>query len=408
MKRIIFINDGAKYSNWGIQACSEGLKKILDITLEGADLRPLSHSWLHKKYAWDPMLMGRYLLNRESRVANRFIPEHLIYPKIADEFSHCARMWTRGEGGPGSSVFIREVENGAHAVVFNAEGSTYKNNAGAIKGLFLLWLAKKYYNIPSYFMNGSVSLTPVDSVLPAIARKVFGEIDSVIVREPKSELNISEFFPELRIHMAPDSAFQIQVRPDERLTKASVTKKPYFCFSLSMLPNDITKRGKESSLIKLIRKLQRLIPNSVMLAKDREDQILQLVARETKSSFVGANHDYNDIISILSNAEFLLSGRYHHLIFSCIAGCPSIPLRSSSHKNDGLAEMLSGIMCKAFDPTNLEENSDLIIKEAEKILNQRESLGQKCTLMAERLRIDSLRQGPVSYTHLTLPTILRV
>ena len=46
--RVLILNDGSDYENWGIQACIDGIKHILgDCTIDS-----VKHANLHQKYSF--------------------------------------------------------------------------------------------------------------------------------------------------------------------------------------------------------------------------------------------------------------------------------------------------------------------------------------------------------------------
>lgn len=394
-KTVLILNDGSQYENWGIKACIDGLKNILKNTLGHFEMIGMPHSYMHKKYSWEPFVFKRKLFNERSRITRRFFKEYHALPRIADEFEYVADLWLAGKGGDGAKHFLDMMEN-VDVVIFNAEGSTYRDNIGAIKGLFILWFSKTKLNKQAYFLNGSVTLTLVDSILPAMVNKVFKVLDGVAVREPYSYKNILEFYPGLtNIKMYPDSVFSLSVdnlKISDKVQRLDFLDKDFFCFSLSMLPMDYRRSRSKSSLVYIINELKKIVPHAVLLAKDVEDQILKDVAKDTNSIFVGADFDYLDVMSVLSKAKFLFSGRYHHLIFATKVGCPSIPIASSSHKIHGFSLLFKDIMPKPIDATNIWEESDVVVESVKNIL-KRKNIREEYLTRAKELQSDSLGHG---------------
>jgi hypothetical protein len=366
-EKILVLNDGSKYENWGIKACIDGVKNIF-----GDDIVGIPHSYMHKKYNIDPVIKGRKLFNENSRIAKKFFKEYHRLPKVSDEFEFFADLWCEGNGGYGANDFIKTIES-VDVIIFNAEGSTYRDNIGALKGLFMIWLAKTRFNKKTYFINGSVTLTDVDSTLPAMIHKVFSVIDGVTVRERVSKRNILTFYPDLesKIEVAADSVFSLAVEDSPLKIKPKFFSEEYFCFSLSMLPMDYKQTKSRSSLVALINELKKIVPVPVLLAKDVEDQILKDLSIETGAVFIGADYNYQEVMEVLSGAKFLLSGRYHHLIFASKVGCPMIALNTSSHKIKGLCEYFENLVKPPFDPTNLWLEKDDILLEAARIVKDK-------------------------------------
>lgn len=386
--KVLILNDGSQYKNWGIRACIDGLKKIF--FQDGSfEVETLSHQFMHKKYSFEPKIFGKKIFLEGSR-ATKFLPEFHVLPKIADEFEYVFNLWKTGKGGAGVKVFFDAIEE-IDWVVFNAEGSVYRNNIGAIKGLFMLWVASKLGKKVA-FMNGSVTLTLVDSVLPAMVHKVFNICDFVGVREPVSKQNIIDFYPELesQIEVFPDSAFVLNKRSTD-IKVLDFLNQDFWVFSKSMLPMDYSLTGGESNLVELILEIKKIVPNLVIMAKDVEDQNLQKVAKLTNSYFIGDNYSYDQIFTILRKAKFIISGRYHHLIFSTMVGCPPIPLTTSSQKIHGLQKFFHEKMHTPFDATYLQNEKSKILQEVGKILSDN-SLRAWYESRSSQLKQDSLNQ----------------
>ena len=375
--RVLILNDGSEYENWGIQACIDGLKHILG----DCSISTIRHSHLHQKYSFDPKIFGKKIFNQDSRIANKFFTEYLKTPKVADEIEYFCDLWERGHGGPGSYEIVWALSS-TDVVVFNAEGSTYRKNIGAFRSLFLLYYAKTRLQKKSFFVNGSVTLSDVDATLPAYIEKIFHCIDGVCVREPKSARSIQEFTSFRDISVIPDSVFSL--RP--QISDSAVTDG--FCFSLSMLPMQRYPIDKTNPIVNLVLNLSDKLGSCKFLAKDVEDQYLEKLAGLTGSHFLGKNFDYTTIEYELSRSKFLISGRYHHLIFALKVGCPVIPLKSSSHKIDGLMEFYKGLLPLPFDPTNLRTETSKILEYVDSFMST--DVRQKIRERSDDLREQAL------------------
>lgn len=395
--RILLINDTADHDNWGSNACAEALRRILAAEVPGAELDPLPSRWIGRKYTWDPFVGGRRLLNQDSFLHRLLLKPQVRLPNVADAFEALAADWQAGRGGPGASEVLPRLA-AADAVVFNAEGSTYRNNYTCMKSLFLLWLARSVFGKPAFFLNGSVTLTDVDPILPGVLRKVFPALDGVTVREPNSLRMVERYVPGVRAELAPDSVFAFG--PDEAAAgrgeaqriRAQLGGKPYFCFSLSMLPMDFSRR--DSAGREALQRLREVVPQAVLMARDHGDQFLRDVASEAGAVFMGPNATFRDVMGVLAGASFLFSGRYHHIIMGAIVGCPSIALTSTSPKVEGLCELLGADLVHApFDPTWMTPEINTIVGEARRILERGPSLRDACSARAAALRPQTARMG---------------
>ena len=391
--KILILNHGSLCQNWGLQACTEGLLHIIAKENIDVDFIQFDHAYMHRRYSFEPRFFGgKKLFAYNSRVAKRYFPVFHVLPRVADEFEYTSDLWLQGEGGRGADEFL-EKARGTDAVIFNAEGSTYRdNNICALKGLFMLWFAKTKLGKRSLFLNGSVTLTRVDATLPAMVKKVFSAIDMAAVREPDSYQNILHYYPELegKIRMFPDSTYALEL--DQRtLEDLKFLDLDFFALSLSMLPVDFRKTRDTSSLVHMLQELKKIVPNAVLLGKDKEDQILEDVARLTGSFFVGPSYDYQSVLHILKCAKFICSGRYHNAIFATKVGCPVIPMHTSSQKIYGLASLFNGIMPKPIDPTDLWNDEKWVLHHARAILEQGDSLRTAYKERAAELREEALR-----------------
>jgi polysaccharide pyruvyl transferase WcaK-like protein len=374
MKKILVLNEGGDFSNWGIQAATDGIVKILNEKIEGVELNYLPHSVFQNNYEYDPVFFGKRLFNRNSRVASYLFKEYIPIPKVADEFEWFSDLWLKKKSTK-TVLKIIELIKKSDVVVYNAEGSTYRNNRTALRALFILWLAESKMGKKSYFLNGSVTITTVDPIIPAFINKTFSTISGVSVREPISKKNILEYFPSLekKVQVIPDSAFSVSVKDlgiSEKVEKLDL-RTDYFCFSTSMLPIDYKESKMNSSIVNLLSEMKNKVGNIFILAKDIEDQFLKNVAIKIGAIFIGPDYSYQDVIYILSKSKFLFSGRYHHLIFATKVGVPVIPMNTTSHKIIGLHELFPNIMPYPIDPTNLWVEKDKVLEYMLDILEKR-------------------------------------
>jgi len=401
MTKILFLNDTIDYDNWGAHACTEWLKTIIKDTIPDVNFINILSHWTTDEFYRLPWWKGGAVENRRRRIIGRFSKHILFLPKIADDFEYVADQWCNGEGGPFAQEFLSKLKQ-SDAVVFNAEGATYNNNSSAIRCLFALWLTVKRFQKPAFFTNGSVTLTRVYPVLNAMVQRTFSRITSVSVREPCSLENARKWIPGVDVMMFPDSVFYSALQknlknnnePNAFLER--LKGKEYFCFSLSMLISTIggfrTADIDKTALYNLIMSLKKLVPNAVLMAKDRMDQaIIKDLVKATSSIYFGPEHHYSELASLYQNARFMISGRFHHLILATIAGCPAIPFRTTSHKVDGLCRLVQPLLGEPFDPTWVQPVIGEITEKAREAIAEGEDLRQR--LRDKALELGSLSAG---------------
>ncbi len=401
MKTILLLNDTSDHGNWGSVAGAEALKGIIARTCPDARIESIASKWTTRRFRQLPGRLGGGVYWKRKRILDRFSMPFRFTPSVVDEFELMADEWLRGGGREATEELLIKLR-GADAVVFHAEGSTYRNNVSAIRCLFALWVARTRLDTPAVFLNGSVTLTVVDPVLPAMVAKTFRAIDGVAVREPCSQRNVKRWIPDIDAELIPDSVFSFSpvqadtVGAHARRLLERLEGNPFFCLSLSMLqsmqPGYMSFGAGRSSMYALVQALKRLVPRPVLLARDPMDQkIIRELAKATDAEFVGPEFHFRDLQAVFARSTFLVSGRYHHLILATISGCPGIPLRTSSHKVDGLCELLGGELGEPFDATDLWTNKDAIVERARDILGDQEKRERLAAMATEfRSRVDRL------------------
>ena len=401
MPKLLVLNDTRDQPNWGSQACAQALVDILAERVPGAEIETYTSTWMFGQYRIRRWGGGEpYRRRRPGRVERRLTRQYDIVPHVVDEFEFVAERWLSGEAGPDARQYVTDLQR-VDAVIFNAEGSTYRANHVAKLAMFMLWLARTRFGLPSFFLNGTVALTDIDRTLPGMVRRAFPLLDGITVREPRSQRNVAQYVAGAPAELVPDSVFVYgpdlarDAGPDVRALLDRLGDEPYFVFSSSMLPIDFVRTLGESSLVQLLRALKEVVPNAVLTAKDVGDQWLQRVAAMTDSHFFGPDQSYADLAALLERAAFLVSGRYHNIIMGSIVGCPAVPLTSTSPKVDGLCELLEGLVGEPFDVTDLRANTDAIVEAAREHLRRGESRRRELRDLASRLRGATGRMGDI-------------
>ena len=376
----------------------DGLYRILRRAAPSASIRPIPSHWLldtsHGLGAFNNGGAGL----RQLRAA---------YPAVADQFEFVAEEWLRGRGGPGAEELLSRFQ-AADLVVLNGEGSVYRTNLSAIRELFIAWLCKYHLGIPTIFVNGTVHLTDVMPILPAMVRKTMPVLDAVAVREPKSLRNLAHYAPWVEVQLIPDSAFAL-TSEDARVTSLSgfirsrIGDRPYFCFDPGPMPID-HRPGRRSALYRLINALKDVTAEAVFVRNGPADGYIEEIARETNSLYIGTLVDYREWMTVVRDAQFLLTGRYHNAILAAIMGCPSMTLGSSSHKVHGACEMLE-IVGTPYDGTDLVSQMSSIADHAEHYVRQRADFHDRLTSICERRRADTMELSSLIRKVLRAPDV---
>ena len=380
--KIILLNDTIDLENWGGQAGAYILKQIMEKNNPNYKIVSITYKQITKNYYKIKFIKNHIFEFETSNVLTRISELFEYYPRTADEYDYYARKWLRGEAGPFIKNFLKLLPE-VKTIFYNGEGSVYRNNNTAKKALFMLWFARMYYNVPFVFLNGTVHLPDTDPILPAMVKKTFNKAEKVFVRENYSLRNLQCNFPTLNINMVPDSAFLLHSTSNNYNVRSNFDlfshnlKEPYVCLSIPVhitkLPGFYTLENNLSGINLLIEKLKKLGRDVVIMGKEYQEQFLFQVAKDNKCLYFGQEYNYEELIKLLSNADFLISGRYHHIIFASIVGCPVIPFRSSSFKIDGLWELLEmNNFCSVYDFSNLRDDMQNIVETIEKLIKERE------------------------------------
>jgi len=382
---VVLLNDCRDQVNLGANALIEGMIEILQRSLPNATILPIPSHWLIEAEYLDSFVNDGVGLH-QPRVA---------FPYVCDQFETVADEWMAGRGGPDVDQYLRRFA-AADLVVVNGEGSLYRRNQSAVRELFLAWLCKTRLGVPTIFANGSSHLTDVDPLLPPMARKSFGALDAVAVREPPSYRNLRHYAPDVDVKYFPDSAFVFtkdHAREGSTVPKlrAEIGPEPHFYFDPSPMPMD-DRGGVESALYQMITALQRVVPKAVFVSTGPADDYVERTARETGSVFVRI-YDYREWMSLIADAQFLVTGRYHNAILGAIMGIPSITFASASHKVHGACEMLEGLVGSPYDPTDLRPRLRAIEEQARSYMQNRDHLRDRLQEVCGRRRAGALGIG---------------
>ena len=385
--KVLLLNDCRDQVNYGSNALVDGLIEVLVTRMPNATLLPIpSHGLIDTAGGFGAFVDdGRGL---------RQLPA--LYPSVADQFESTADAWLEGRGGRGADVLLERLRD-VDLVVLNGEGSIYRTNLSAVRELFIAWLAKERLHIPTVFVNGSIHLSGVLAVLPAMVRKTFPRLDAVAVREAPSLRNLAEHAPGIDARLFPDSAFALTAdlarsTPAVRAIREEIGPQPFFCFDPGTMPID-DRDDEDSTLHRVISALKGVAPGAVFVASGPADRYIERIAGETGSLYVESIVDYREWMALVADAEFVVTGRYHNAILAAIVGCPSITFGSTTHKVHGACEMLEGAIGAPYDGTDLRPNLDALVAQARDFTRERQDLAVRLREICERRRGEVLELG---------------
>lgn len=383
---VLVINDSRDQINYGAEALVEGLLHILRVALPNHTTRVIPSHWLDEAGIPSAFHSGASL---------EFPGESALWPAVADQFECIADEWLAGRGGKGAAAYLDTLE-AVDIVVLNGEGSIYRTNISAVRELFLAWFAKTRLGIPTLFLNGTVQLTLIMPVLPAMVRKTFKALDAVAVRGPYSLRNVQEFVPDVAVRLFPDSALALPVEIESPSTGvealfSQLGRSDFFSFDPGPMTIDY-RFGKRSSLFRMITEVKRLGLQAVMVVSGpSEAAMLKQLAADTGSIYLEQQPSYRDLMAVLARAKFQISGRNHNLLLGSRVGCPAIAIASISHKVHGVCEQLR--FGAPYDGTDLWSHIESITADAANIVSRGVTLRDDIRSHAARLAAESFEMG---------------
>lgn len=387
---LLLLNDCGDQDNFGTEALMDGLAVIFSETISAARFRSIPSHWVMDASAFSSAFPDGGKNLRQPAPA---------FPVVVDQFDEIADEWQTGRGGPGVSEYLAKLK-GIDLVILNGEGSIYRTNLSAIRELFLVWFAKTRLGIPAIFVNGTVHLTDVVPILPAMVRKVFGVLDAVAVREPFSLRNLRTHTPDIPVRLIPDAAFvhtadQASAAGAVTAVRKQLGGRGYFCYDPGPMTVD-NRTPKRSAEHLLISELKGIVSQAVLIPSPpvlRHVEELARIADETDSIYAGKLRDYREYMALVRDAEFVVSGRHHDTIFAAITGCPTIALAGASHKVHGVCELLDGLVGTPYDSTDFRSNIEAIKRRAGDYVSNQHTLRPALQGKAHELGEATLEMG---------------
>jgi len=400
---VLLINDNSAHLNWGAQATPPALRAILNKALAGSSISVRSNAWLKRSYRrMKPPLGGTFFRTDVRTIFKPFLNRASVptsfYPRVADDFDYWAEAFMAGRGGPQAREFLASAGE-ADVVVYNGENSIYRNTEEGCRGVFLLWFAKKYLKKPACIVNHTAHLDDVKPILSSMVKLAYPELDLVAVREPCSLENLRALgIPNAELY--PDVVFAL--RPDDYPRKgfenwrarSGLGDQPYFCISGSGLPMSAPKGSWEGGVAALARRLKKLGCQAVLVAKDPWCEFFRDVAKRTDSVYFGPEHHFSELWPLFENAQFLVTGHYHYVIFASMVGCPFVPLSVNNHKMRGVCRHLGWHRTEPFDATSLLTCGAQIEEEARRLSAERPRMIAFLLEKSLRLATEAWKLGP--------------
>lgn len=388
MTTVLLVNDTSDQNNWGCLATTFALKKLLADNVIDLSLEVITLNQLRKRFRVTklPRSRGRifeydsgnphkpFRGNKLSQYVSRVLSEAIeFFPSVSDEFDSVATAWLNGNGGPVGNDAIEKIKN-ADVVIFNGEGSLYENALKGQRPLFLMYLAKKYFDKPCFIVNHSAHFKSSTPVLLSMARTVYPLMERILVREPYSQRNLKELV-HIDAEVVPDALFSLTFDDNTPLPFLDrLQGEKYICIGATSLAGT-TKWQPIDAYSTLVEEFQALGFKVVLVAKDKPDMFLSSVAQSTGGAlFFGPSHSFADLYKLLSKSRLFVSGRYHPSIIAAMAGCPLLALSANMHKMEGLYELFDYPIRQTFDYFRLSSLVEDIVQSGKTLMGTYEEI----------------------------------
>ena len=230
----------------------------------------------------------------------------------------------------------------------------------------ILRMAKKYGLKIAVYANGIGPIVSENN--KARVKEALKLADSISLRDSDSFLWVKSLYPERKIRLTFDPAILTES------AKRTFPYENYFVIAPKKTFPDCTENL--TKLIRLLSEKTGLRPVVVSMYDDQDLNYAKKISSWTNAAFCDLQRA-EDGISLLENAELLISSRLHGLVYATAAACPML-----GYSDDGkLFSYLDyiGFGCEDEVPCGVfvGENADFALECALKILSERKTCREK-------------------------------
>jgi len=230
--------------------------------------------------------------------------------------------------------FVGQVQK-SEAVVFNGGGLCADHLTRYLPAHLLEIDVALQLGKPVYFVNYTYDLSDADAI--EMFRRVAAQARLHILREPGSCSRLASLgIPAERIVASVDAAFFADL---PALAGAADVAR-----SEGIQPGSIavTLRGDRAApvsqhvaLVQALQQFQRPLW-FVDTCRTQDEKIYRAICRRHDIRRLSKQYDHATLVQLLRSFDAVVSDRYHMAVFCMQAGCPIVPLRSSTAKTKGL------------------------------------------------------------------------
>lgn len=417
MKKLLFVGDLRNANNYGAVATSEAMIKII-----GSINKPFETKYIDYRSLYSPTPSNGFPPYRKDTkltlksVCGRYIPAPVkktlkqvlkkegqstkdYYPYKYNQYEDYYSLMKDGN----IMQYEKKMLEWADIVIINGEGNIVhgtdnqgKYRMGARYILFMAWLAKKKFNLPTLMVNHTVD--PANCNAFEMIENIYPLLDKVFVRE-KLSIGVLAQHGVTNVEFVPDALFTFNPdfetwKPSEYLSKAIDFNKPYICLgdssgfknAYSGVSWDVSKVMNE-----LVKALKGICPQIVFVSGNTDLNSIK------KMGIAGVNINncpYQDLIQVLHRASIFISGRWHASILSCIANTPILLWGADSHKTRSLYPLMD-YKYRFFEVSTLPVNIEELVEESRRIIANSEKIKKTLRKKVSEYSMLARRNGEV-------------
>jgi len=391
-RTFLLVSDMTSRMNWGARGASLALQEMLDDIC--GSLRTLPGSYADEGQVLIdsvlPETVARPLLYRRGRN-----PLFDLYFRLEESMGmrfdyvqphpgKSAQNIIEHSRKDGIAPIYRSVDDADEVVIDGNGDLIFKENPGRIVrfNLAIVELANQLQK-PVHYINSIFSDCPAtgrNDFLFDRAVEALQKCETVSLRDPVSVRLAERDAPELDVEYTPDSLFHWYERsqdarenlpasgdyavayPREHPSRFGAMRfdEPYLCVSGGSRAA-WNPEAAVAPYVRLVKELQHLAPAVYLTPAGSGDSFLYDVAEATDTPIIPAETPIRMAGAILSEAQTLVTGRYHPAILASLGGTPCVFLGADSHKTRSLQDVLCYDETRLFSalPT-AEEAKDIV------------------------------------------------
>ena len=237
-------------------------------------------------------------------------------------------------------TLIREIRS-SDLVVINGEGTLHGVSSGSVNLLFLAFFTKKVLNKPTHLINhscfpNSKGSNLKDNAIVKAYMSVIGMLDTVVPREEYSlkiyrscGLNVTQGFDCLPFYIDQLGLTLSNKGTGNLILSGGITLSEESLILYSKFIRHATEQG-----------LRVIFLTGAKTNNAKEDFIFykKIKNLHPETELLEAN-SFLEWIDAIKNANYLLSGRFHHTIAAITTGTPFSTLSSNTPKVEAILEL---------------------------------------------------------------------